>query len=195
MLLRQNDNNSQWMIVVFDPSRYISNVYLPLYLDKERGQGIIETWYPNAITSIWIPSTMNAVISALKKKQIGCRFCHQLILNEAGVIALRDGAETLQGRFLSEDDANDYFILVVIDGYLLIALHGFKKNKGKRAKLKRKVPAAKRQWMISRDYRRQEEAYLGCKSFPYELSRCCREFFYCLKKEWGFSPEKNLLMN
>ncbi len=128
MLLQQNGNNSQWLIVVFDPSRYILNVYLPLYLDKERGQCIIETWYPNAITSVWIPSTMNAVISALKNKQIGCRFCHQLILNEAGAIALRDGAETLQGRFLSEDDTNDYFILVVIDGYLLIALHGFRKN-------------------------------------------------------------------
>jgi hypothetical protein len=53
---------------------------------------------------------------------------------------------------LSEDDANDYIILVVIDGYLLIALHDFRKNKRKRAKLKRKVPAAKRRWMISQDY-------------------------------------------
>jgi hypothetical protein len=34
--------------------------------------------------------------------------------------------------------------LVVIEGYLLMALHGFKKNRRKRAKLKRKVPAAMR---------------------------------------------------
>jgi hypothetical protein len=79
---------------VFDPSSYVSNVFLPLYLDKERGQCIIETWYPNAITSVWIPSTMNALISALKNKQIGCCFCNQLILNEVRAIAFKDGAET-----------------------------------------------------------------------------------------------------
>jgi hypothetical protein len=69
---------------------------------------------------------MNAIISTLKNKQTQCRFCHQLILNEAGAIALRDDAQTLQGRFSSEDDTNDYFILVVIERYLLIALHGFR---------------------------------------------------------------------
>jgi hypothetical protein len=46
---------------------------------------------------------------------------------------------------LSEDDANNYFILVEIDGSLLLALKGFRKNKRKRAKLKGKVPAAKMQ--------------------------------------------------
>jgi hypothetical protein len=192
MLLWQNDNNSQWMIVVFYPSSCVSQTYLPLYLDKDRGQYIIQTWYPNAITSVWVPTTMNAVISALKNKQVGCRFCHQLILNEAGAIALRDG---FQGRFSSVDEANDYFIQVIIEGYLVIALHGFRNNKRKLAKLKRKVPAAKRRWNKSRDDRRQKEAYLGSKSFPYELSRCCREFYHFLKKEWGFTPEKVLLMN
>ena len=191
MLLRQNDNNSQWIIVVFYPSSYVCNTYLPLYLDKERGQFIIQTWYPNAVTSVWVPSTMNAVLSALKNKQVGCHFCHQFILKEAGAIALRDGA---QGRFSSVDEANDYFILVVIKGYLVTALHGFRNNKRKLAKLKRKVPAATRRWKISRDDRRQKEAYLGSKSFPYELSRCCQEFYHCLKKEWGFAPEKILLM-
>ncbi len=55
MLLQQNDNNSQWMIVVFHPSSYVCNTYLPLYLDKERGQFIIQTWYPYAVTSVWVP--------------------------------------------------------------------------------------------------------------------------------------------
>ena len=140
------------MIVVFDPSSCMLQTYLPLYLDKDRGQYIIQTWYPNAVTSVWVPTTMNAVISALKKKkQVDCCFCHQLILNEAGAIALRDGA---QGRFSSVDDANDYCIQVVIVGYLLMTLDGFQKNRRKRAKLKRKVPAAKRRWMICRDDRR-----------------------------------------
>ncbi len=93
MLLQQNDNNSQWMIVVFDPSSCVSQTYLPLYLDKERGQYIIQTWYLDAVTSVLVPTTMNALISALKNKQIGCHFCHQLILNEAGAIALRDGTQ------------------------------------------------------------------------------------------------------
>jgi hypothetical protein len=119
---------------------------------------------------------MNAVISALKNMQIGCRFCHQLILNEAGAMAFRDGA----------------FILVFIDGYLVLALHVFRKNKRKRSKLKRKVPAASMQWLISRDDQRQKEAYLGSKSSTYELSYCCREFYHCLKKEWGFSPKQTI---
>jgi hypothetical protein len=76
---------------------------------------------------------MNTVLSALKNKQVGCCFCHQLILKEAGAIVLRYGA---QGRFSSVVEANE--------GYLVIALHGLKKNKMKVAKLKRKVPAAKR---------------------------------------------------
>jgi hypothetical protein len=141
MLLWQNDNISQCMIVVFHPSNYVCNNYLPLYLDKERGQLIIQTWYPNAITSVWVPSTMNAVLSTLKNNQVGCCFCHQLILKEAGAIALKISA---QGRFSSVNEANDYFILVIIEGYLVIALHGLKKTKNKIAKLKKKVPAAKR---------------------------------------------------
>ncbi len=111
------------MSVVFDPSSCMSQTSLPLYLDKERGQYLIPTWYPNAITSVWVPTTMNAVISALKNKQVGCHFCHQLILNEAGAITLRDGT---QGRSSSVDDANDHFILVIIEGYLLMALHGLR---------------------------------------------------------------------
>jgi hypothetical protein len=191
MLLRQNDNNSRWIIVVFHSSSYISNTYLPLYLDKERGHAIIQTWYPNALTSVWVPSTMNAVISALKNKQVGCPFCHHFILSEAGAIALRDGA---QGRFSSVDEANDYFILVIVRRYLVTTLHGFRNNKRRLAKLKRKVSAAKRQWKISRDDRRQKEAYLGATTFPYELNRSCQEFYHCLKKEWGFAPDKFLLM-
>jgi hypothetical protein len=36
---------------------------------------------------------MNAVISALTNKQVGCHFCHQFKLSEAGAIAVRDGAQ------------------------------------------------------------------------------------------------------
>jgi hypothetical protein len=129
--------------------------------------------------------------SIAKKKQVGCPFCHHYILSEAGAIALRDGA---QGRFSYVDEANDYFIQVVIRRYLVAALHGFRNNKMRLAKLKQKVPAAKRQWKISRDGRWQKEPYLGSKTFPYELSHSCREFYHCLKKQWGFAPEKFLLM-
>jgi hypothetical protein len=63
------------LLFVFHPSSYVCNTYLPLYLDKERGQFIIQTWYPNAVTSVWVPSTMNAVISALQKKnKLGALF-------------------------------------------------------------------------------------------------------------------------
>jgi hypothetical protein len=64
-------------------------------------------------------------MSALKNKLVGCHFWHQFILNEAGAIALRDGAH---GQFLYVDEANNYVILVIIEGYLVTALHGSKKK-------------------------------------------------------------------
>ena len=194
MQLRQRSNTSQWLIVVFHPSTYVTEVYLPLYLDKERGQLIVETWYSNSLTSIWLPSTMSSVMAALRHKSISCHFCHQIILREAGTIALRHGAHALQCLFTSEVDANDYFILSVIDAYVMTALHGFKNNRKKLSKLKRKIPEAKRQWKIKQHARRYREIYLGSQPFSYELRRSCEEFYSVLKKDWGITPERLFLM-
>ncbi len=106
---------------------------MPLYLDKDRGQSSVETWYPNSFTSIWILSIMNSVMATLHHKKISCHFCHQIILREAGALAVRSGASTLQCLFASEFNANDYFILSVIDAHLTTALHGFKNNQKKQA--------------------------------------------------------------
>ncbi len=64
-------------------------------------------WYPNAIRSVWMPSTMCVVMLALRKNKIGCHFCHNIILQRVGTIALQLGAGALQDYFVSESDAND----------------------------------------------------------------------------------------
>ncbi len=52
------------------------------------------------------------------------------LISESGQI--RDGT---QGQFSSVDEANDYFILVIIRRYLVTTLHGLRNNKRKLAKL------------------------------------------------------------
>jgi hypothetical protein len=194
MHLRQNDTNSQWLIVVFNPADYVANIFMPLYLDKARGPLIIQTWYPNALASIWVPSTMSAVMAALRNKSIGCHFCHDMILRQAGIIALKDDGRALQNQFASQADANDYFIQVVVTNYVTTTLHDFRNQRRKWERLKRKVPSARRKWIKKRDERRQAEAYLGISPFAYELRRACEEFYSALKNEWGFSPIKLFLM-
>jgi len=167
---------------------------MPLYLDEDRGQFIVETWYPNALTSCWVPISFSSVMLALRKKLISCHFCHDMILNAVGTMALKVGIHRLSAQFPSEKDVNKHFILVVIDNYLLTALHEFQKNKGKRLRLKKKVPVAKRKWASKQEERHRAEAYLGCQPFHYDLRRACEEFYRILKNEWGFSPIKILLM-
>ncbi len=167
---------------------------MPMYLDKDRGPLIVTTWYPNALTSCWVPVSFNSVMLALRKKTISCHFCHDMILNAAGKMALQDGIHRLNAQFLSEEDVNKHFILLVINNYLLTALHAFQKNKKKRLRLKRKIPLAKRKWAMKREERHRAEAYLGCQPFHYELSRSCEEFYRILKNEWGFSPLQIFLM-
>ena len=194
MQLRRRPNTSQWLIVVFNPSHYITELFLPLYLSRDSGESIIRTWYPNAVTSIWLPSSMSSVMLALQQKTIGCHFCHQFILGAVGSLALTSSMHSLQSKFVSKHDADDYFIAVVINSYLTTTLHAFRRNARKLARLKRKVQQAKLQWTRKRDLRRLNELYLGLQPFSYELRRCCEEFYKQLKKTWGFAPIKLFLM-
>ena len=194
MLLRPRNINSRWLIVVFYPSSYETTLFLPLYLDRDRGAFIVSTWYPNAVTSCWVPASFQDVMSSLKKKLIPCLYCHEIVLNTVGTMALQDGDHVLSANFQTKEDANYHFIVVVIDKYLVKALQEFENNKRKKSRLKRKVPAAKIKWNIKREQRRRTEAYLGSLPFHHELRRSCEEFYCTLKKEWGFSPEKAFLM-
>jgi len=136
---------------------------------------------------------MSSVMVALQQRKIGCHFCHQFILREVGSLALASSTRDLESRFTYEIDANDYFIAAVITSYLTTTLHAFRNNKRKVARLKRKISQVKQQWSRKRDLRRLDESYLGLQPFPYELRRCCEEFYKQLKKVWGFAPEKLFL--
>jgi hypothetical protein len=73
----------------------------------------------------------------------------------------------------------------------VIALHGLKKTKNKIAKLKKKVPAAKRWWKISWDDRRQKEAYLGYSiSLVLMSSAIVVMNFIIARKKNGASPQR-----
>ena len=194
MLLRPSDINSRWLIVVFYPSSYETRLFLPMYLDRDRGPSIVSTWYPNAVTSCWVPISFREVMVSLKNKLITCHYCHEIILNAVGTMALQDGDHTMRVNFPNKEDVNKHFIVVVIDHYLVKALKEFSNNRRKRTRLKSKVPEAKMKWDMKREQRHQTEAYLGSLPFHHELRRSCEEFYFILKKEWGFSPEKSFLI-
>ena len=82
---------------------------------------------------------------ALQQKRIGCNFCHRFILGAVGSLALSISTRDLNNRFSSVMDANDYFIDVIINSYLTTALHAFRSNARKVARLKRKTWQAKLQ--------------------------------------------------
>jgi hypothetical protein len=125
---------------VFNPSHYITEVFLPLYLNQDIGESIIRTWwYPNSVTSIWSPSSMSLVMLALQQKIIGCHFCLQFILGAVELLALSSSSHSLQNKFVSKIDATDYFIAVVINAYLTTTLHAFTSYARKPARLKRKT--------------------------------------------------------
>ncbi len=84
---------------------------------------------------------------SIEKKQIGCHFCHGIILWKAGTIALQLSANSLQDYFASKSDANDYFIKEIVDSYIITTLHEFRTHRKKFRRLKRKVPAARRRWI------------------------------------------------
>jgi hypothetical protein len=66
-----------------------------MYLDRERGPSIVSTWYPNAVTSCWVPISFWEVMALLKNKLITCHYCHEIILNAVGTMALQDGDHTI----------------------------------------------------------------------------------------------------
>jgi cytochrome c551/c552 len=86
---------------------------------------------------------MSLVMLALQQKVIGCHFCHQFILGAVGSLALSSSLHSLQSKFASKIDANNYFIAVVINAYLTTTLHAFTSNA--RKSLKRKTQQAKLQ--------------------------------------------------
>ncbi len=197
MQLRQHCNSSQWMIVVFCPPPYQSNSYIVLYLEKERGHQIVQNWYPTAVNAIRLPSSMSSVLRVIWNKKINGSsiFWHELILRSIGELALispRQGFNTLEDRFASEMEANDYFIDIIVETYIITVIHS--ERKSLRGRLKAKVSNARELWLIKRNEHRQNELYLGRVPFHDELRRSCEEFYATLRNIWGFSPLKLFYM-
>jgi hypothetical protein len=59
----------------------------------------------------------------------------------------------LERKFSSQQEANDYFIILIIDAYLKALLCDFT-GKINMKRLKKRIPKAKHQWMTKRNRRR-----------------------------------------
>lgn len=193
MQLRQRSNDSRWLIVVFSPSSFVANLFLPLHLKLDTGERVVRIWYPSSLAFYWLPTTMNSIMTSLRKKTVSNPYYHAFLLNHVGSLALTVSRIELERKFSSEQEANDYFILTIIDAYLKAILRDITGNINI-SRLKRRIPEVKYQWMIKRDRRRRDELYLGVLSFKDELSRCVDEFYNELKKVWGFSPDRDVIL-
>jgi hypothetical protein len=91
----------------------------------------VQNWYPDALRLVLTPSAMDAVMEALRRKHIGCHFCHNIILQKVGAIVIQFGAVELHDQFSSQLDANDYFINAIVESYATTTLHEFRCNKRK----------------------------------------------------------------
>jgi hypothetical protein len=193
MQLCQRSNDSQWLIVVFSPLSFVANLFLPLYLKLDTGKRVVQIWYPNSLASYWLPTTMNSIMRSLRNKTISNPYYHAFLLNHVGSLALAVSQIELERKFSSEQEENDYFILTIINAYLEALLRDITGNINI-SRLKRRIPEVKHEWMIKRDRRRRDELYLGVLSFKDELSRCLDEFYNELKKVWGFSLDRDVIL-
>jgi hypothetical protein len=137
---------------------------MPLYIKEDSGQSNVAAWYTNSLTSCWAPISFSTVMLS-RKKMISGHFFHDMILKAAGTTASQVSFHRLSTQFPSEKDVNKHFILVVIDSYLVMALHEFQKNKRKGLRLKRKVPEVKWKWALKQERRHRAEVYLGYRPF------------------------------
>ncbi len=87
----------------------------------------------------------------VEEKLITCHFCHDIILNSVGTMALQEGVHMLSTKFPTVEDVSKHFIVTAIGKYLVMALQEFNNNKRKRLRLKRKVPVTKNKWNIKRE--------------------------------------------
>jgi hypothetical protein len=72
------------------------------------------------------------LLALQQSNSLPLHFCHQFLLIEVGLLTVTSAIHSLQSRFY----ANDYFIAEVINSYLLTALHAFRNNVMKVARLK-----------------------------------------------------------
>ena len=139
--------------------------------------------------AIWLPKSLNSVVKMIHQRKIANRtYLHHSILRAVGELAECEGSIALETKFASETEANNYIIDVVVNNYIITALHDLKRSQRKR--LKEKVKEAKEHWIMKRNGRQQSELYLGRLTFDQELKRSCGEFYSSLKNVWGFSPTK-----
>ena len=58
----------------------------------------------------------------VEEKLRTCHFCHDIILNSVGTMALQEGVHMLSTKFPTVEDVTKHFIVTVIGKYLVMAL-------------------------------------------------------------------------
>jgi hypothetical protein len=93
-------------------------------------------------------------------------------------------------EFPTKEVANVYCIEYIIYQYILIALAQFTYNTQKVQVLRQHAFKVTEESKVKRLSRLTLESYLGSAPFEDDLRRSCAEFYFELKKIWGFSPAK-----
>jgi len=195
MHLRRRLSNVQNLIVIFpEDEASVANIYIPVQVDDAFAADYVRANYPLAYRVIILPKSFSSVIAALCRKSIQCSPCHYIILQQLAQKGDKNYIELMK-EFPMKEVANVYCIEYIIYRYILIALAQFTYNTRKVQALRQQAFKVMEESKVKRLSRLTLESYLGYAPFEDDLRRSCAEFYFELKKIWGFTPAKWCYMN
>ena len=196
MHLQRRQSNLQNLIVVFPEDEVsIANIYIPIQVEVAFAADYVRANYPNACRVVILPKSFSSTMAALCRKSIQCSSCHNIILHQ---LMAQKGSKNyieLMKEFPTKEVANVYCIEYIIYRYILIALAQFTYNTRKVQVLRQQAFKVMEESKVKRLSRLTLESYLGYAPFEDDLRRSCAEFYFELKKIWGFTPAKWCYMN
>jgi hypothetical protein len=185
----------QNLIVVFPEDEVsIANIYIPIQVEVAFAADYVRANYPNACRVIILPKSFSSVMAALCRKSIQCSSCHNIILHQLAQKGDKNYIELMK-EFPMEEVVNVYCIDYFICRYILIALATFTHNAQRVSLLRQQAFIVREESKVKRLNQLALELYLSSVPFEDDLRRSCAEFYFELKKIWGYTPAKWCYMN